>query len=811
MSMRRIREGTLTRPSGGVGARAPSPQVHVRMQAWAASQPPTAPARSRAQGIRAGVLARLANRRAPRARRRLARMRPRVARTIVRLRNWLAANTFQPAWLPKGLRRPELGYVVAALMQVAAVSVDLQLVRAHPTFQVAGLLVVLVVVLVALSWGAGPSLLATLLGAMLLQISVLQSHLSRPTGTRVGAIELLLMTLTGLVVSVVASQTEHARRKAVAEAAAAETQRHVAEELTSQLTATFEAMADGVVIYDAAGRILRMNPAMRELLALDSFPGYASLPLEERHALMVLPDAAGQSRGTKATPVTDILEGSVLKGATVQELALRALDGRTVRITMSGAPVRDAMGRVMGAVGILRDVSERSRLEQHAHDVLEVLLQMAETLVHAPDPLEWTITDSQADTRVVARRMAELTRSMLGCQPIAVIAVDPKTEIQEPVAAIGMSADDERDWGKLMQGRRLGASFDARTLARLRSGDVLVMELTEAASRRWAGSARALLAPMRIGERLVGYIGYTYGGKEHVYTPEEIALAGAVAKLTALALERGRLLRERAAEHAHALALAQANRRMDEFLAIASHEIKTPLTAIKANAQLLARRLNSSTERVEHAELVAMARQLLDRVERQSGRLQRLVQDLLDSSRGSSGELELRTGPCDLAELVRGAVREQMDIAPGREIALDAPPDDVQVPVVADADRIRQVVFNVLSNALKYSPEECLVRVALRVEGGEARVAVRDQGPGLPPWEHERVWERFYRARGVQVQSGSGVGLGLGLYISRTIVERHGGRVGVESSPGAGSTFWFTLPVAGRVRAGDEDGGVAGR
>jgi signal transduction histidine kinase len=122
-------------------------------------------------------------------------------------------------------------------------------------------------------------------------------------------------------------------------------------------------------------------------------------------------------------------------------------------------------------------------------------------------------------------------------------------------------------------------------------------------------------------------------------------------------------------------------------------------------------------------------------------------------------------------------------------------PAGLSVPLVADADRIGQVVTNYLTNALKYSPDACPVTIGLEVLPAQARVWVRDEGPGLPAAEQERIWERFYRANGSAQQDSSQGGLGLGLHISRIIVEQHHGQVGVESAPGRGSTFWFTLPV----------------
>ena len=118
------------------------------------------------------------------------------------------------------------------------------------------------------------------------------------------------------------------------------------------------------------------------------------------------------------------------------------------------------------------------------------------------------------------------------------------------------------------------------------------------------------------------------------------------------------------------------------------------------------------------------------------------------------------------------------------------------VPIIADAVRESQVVSNYLSNALKYSEADRPVEVRLEILASQARVSVRDEGAGLSREQQEHIWERFYRVPGVEVQNGSGVGLGLGLHISRTIIEEQGGHVGVESSPGEGSTFWFTLPLA---------------
>ncbi len=121
------------------------------------------------------------------------------------------------------------------------------------------------------------------------------------------------------------------------------------------------------------------------------------------------------------------------------------------------------------------------------------------------------------------------------------------------------------------------------------------------------------------------------------------------------------------------------------------------------------------------------------------------------------------------------------------------------MPVVADADRLGQVVTNLLTNALKYSPPDRPVNIDLAVDERQVCVTVRDEGSGLPREEQDRVWEPFHRVPGIEAQGGAKGSLGLGLYICKTIVELHGGRVGVESEEGKGSTFWFTLALAGAI------------
>jgi signal transduction histidine kinase len=290
-----------------------------------------------------------------------------------------------------------------------------------------------------------------------------------------------------------------------------------------------------------------------------------------------------------------------------------------------------------------------------------------------------------------------------------------------------------------------------------------------------------------------------------------LALVGCAISLLASRVAHARTEAEALAEELRE-SQRESVRRVDEFLGVASHELKTPLTTILANVQLAARKAQNLEKmmRARSLDLDALERMpaelamMLERTERQARRQERLVNDLLEMSRAQAGRLELDLTECDLVALVRDVADEQRLAHPTRHLTVSvASADEAGLLATADGHRIEQVLTNFLSNALKYSPEDAPVTVMVGseqdIEGRRwARVSVSDQGPGLSTAEQAQVWDRFYRVPGLMVQSGSGIGLGLGLFISREIVKRHNGHIGVESTPGAGATFWFSVPLEQR-------------
>jgi signal transduction histidine kinase len=326
-----------------------------------------------------------------------------------------------------------------------------------------------------------------------------------------------------------------------------------------------------------------------------------------------------------------------------------------------------------------------------------------------------------------------------------------------------------------------------------------------------------LIAPMQLDEQLVGTLIIGKSGADVTYTPEEIALVKAIARLVVQVIERVRLTNEWMATRTNELALREANRRFDAFLSIASHELRTPLTTIRGNVQLALRRMeklrSQFPQQLARPDSYEQITRSLERVHeplmhaiQRTGVQDRMISDLLDASRIRADKLELVMHPVDLTELLREIVEDLRYLASDRQILLHLPATK-PVAIMADADRIGQVVNNYLTNALRYSAAERPVEISLEIiQGGTmACVAVRDQGSGIAPEDLEHIWERFYRAHDTAKQYDTGAGLGLGLYISRTIIEQHSGQVGVASAKDKGTTFWFTLPLAQSEQAFSEN------
>ncbi|PST82921.1 hypothetical protein C7T94_09820 [Pedobacter yulinensis] len=228
--------------------------------------------------------------------------------------------------------------------------------------------------------------------------------------------------------------------------------------------------------------------------------------------------------------------------------------------------------------------------------------------------------------------------------------------------------------------------------------------------------------------------------------------------------------------------LVQLQRQKDEFLGVASHELKTPVTSIKAYTQVLERILRGEGD-LRKADMVA-------KMDKQLDRLTGLINDLLDVNKIQSGRLRFNPEEFNFDSAIIQMLDELSLTMHGHKISIDYQADAL---VYADRERIRQVLTNLLNNAIKYSPASSEIRVSTTLAGHDVVLCVRDEGIGIAPEHTERIFEQFFRVAGDLQHTFPG--LGLGLYISAQIIRTEGGRMWVESTEGSGSSFFFSLPV----------------
>ncbi len=845
-----------------------------------------------------------------------------------RIRYGLRASTFTPEWLNAPWNQPLMGYLTAILTPAGAIILTLLLLNIIPTFAFQGMLMILVILGIALLWGTGPGLFATLWGTVLLNFIILQPRFFWTLSTLDDIFETCFFLAIGITISLVVSRIEHARSEAIIAhieieklVTQLETEKEALNQAqqqsavrTSEVEAILEAIADGIFFYDAQGNLLRTNAAAQTFNPLTRRPDYRTGPLPERFEFFLPRDEHGQPFETTNLPVSRVLQGETLSGSHTVDIYLRQPDETDILLNVSGAPVHDEEGKIRGAVVVTREMTERRHLEQRTHEALDALLAMTQLIGQGFEKTDDTEDEDREQTGLtaqeVAQRMAEFTRSFLGCQRLSISIVEPEAEIIRPLAVVGLTPEQEQQWWKEQQQQesRLVDSPDQSLVQHLLANEVVMFDFTQPPWNSYPnpyGIRTMVIAPMTIRKHLVGVLTLDYGGAEHQYTSEELALAGAVANLVATVIERDQLLRQRAEMLAHEmvlrirnkqmtelialahdaiivrtptstiiswnhgaerlygwteqeaigrvshellqtvfphsrevtdnllalhgqwegqikhtcrngaqvivesrqilvrdesgllsaileinrditkrertqrereearaneLALREANRRMDEFLGIVSHELRTPLTTIKGNVQLARLRLRSGLREVPAdcdmlRSTLEEIQTMLSRSERQVNVQNRMVSDLLDISRLEADKLELRLAPYDLATIVRETVEDQRSITPTRTIHLELE-DEEAAPVIADTERVGQVLSNYLTNAMKFSPANCPVHVQLKKDDNIVRVSVSDEGVGLTPSQQERIWELFYQVPGIKRQRGSSVGLGLGLYAS---------------------------------------------
>lgn len=309
-------------------------------------------------------------------------------------------------------------------------------------------------------------------------------------------------------------------------------------------------------------------------------------------------------------------------------------------------------------------------------------------------------------------------------------------------------------------------SIDKESVIKLPNGEKIWNILTELGFTSYMG------IPLKIRDKVRGAITFSSTKRERIYTREDVQFAEEIARRIAYAIENATLYH----------AAQKAIELRDEFISVASHELKTPLTSLKLYLQVLQKQLEKNNSDTYNRPMQKMNEQI--------DRLTQLINDLLHVSKLQHGKLEFTLEEVDLNELIKDAIEIIQSTDIHHRIIFHG---RITKKIIIDKHRISQVITNLLSNAIKYSPEADKVVITLQEKNNEVRIAVQDFGIGIDKIHLKKIFQQFYRVDNSYEKSYPG--LGLGLYIAYEIVQRHGGTMQVTSKKNVGSTFSFTLPI----------------
>lgn len=461
------------------------------------------------------------------------------------------------------------------------------------------------------------------------------------------------------------------------------------------------------------------------------------------------------------TTASNVALSRAFGGEPLRELELSVNEpGRPPRVLLvDGGPIDDADGNRLGAVVATHDVTERRRAERFA----ECEVVVARVLSHATSAEDVGPAVLGSVGGILGWRHAELW-----------LAHDIGSGLR-PVATWTQHGHDLRSFvPATIEARQglAGAAWHSSEPIWMNEGEG--PELINPSAMAEHGLRLAVAIPVRSAERALGVLTF------FADSPEERDDA-LLALLAGVAAHVGQFIERRRAEE---LAV-ELGRTKDEFIALVGHELRTPLTSVSAYTDLLL--TDTELSSAERQEFLAI-------IHRNAEVLRAIIDDLLDLAGLESGYVTMRTAPVDFATIVHDSVAAARPAAEAKSVTITLRSDVSSAPLVGDADRLRQAIDHLITNAVTYTLEGGTVAVHLAYDGLAYEVTVADTGIGIPPAEREQLFQRFFRASNTRSRGIPGTGLGLS--ISRTIVERHAGAITLRDHAGPGTTFQVRLPAA---------------
>lgn len=572
------------------------------------------------------------------------------------------------------------------------------------------------------------------------------------------------------------------------------TDRKRAEEASLRLAAIVRSSEEAIIGKDLDGIITAWNPAAERLF------GFTAQEAIGHSIRMIVP-------ADRQAEEDDVLS-RLRRGETIEHFETVRIrkDGTPINIALTVSPIKDADGRIVGASKIARDIEERIRAEAERTRLL-IAEQAARAQAESAERRATVLSESSAvlssslDSSTTLRTVARLVVPRFADWCIVDLVTRENALERVAVSAAGPDAE-----ALLLELQRYAPDWTSSQPAAqaLRSRKTVAMpEVTEEtlvstardeqhlAIMRRLRPCSALAVPMATRQRIVGAITLVRTTPGHQYDAADIAMAEELARRAALAVDNATLYGE--AEEARAQAEG-ANRAKDEFLAVVSHELRTPMNAVYGWARMLQMgQIDSGT-----------TPRALDAIVRNAHVQLQLIDDLLDVSRIISGKMRLDIRPVDLHRVLESALDAVRPAANAKGLRLQSLLDPSAGPLNGDPDRLQQVVWNLLMNAVKFTPKDGRIQLALQRVGSHLEIVVSDTGAGIRRELLPVIFDRFKQGESGSTRNQGGLGIGLALV--RHLVELHGGSVTAESAgEGQGATFRVKLPiVATLIEAKDE-------
>lgn len=557
-------------------------------------------------------------------------------------------------------------------------------------------------------------------------------------------------------------------RQRLAEVEALQQEHDRIEQVLSSQPTILDAVDQAVVVTQLDGRIVYWNLCAQELF------GWSAAEVLGRNVIDVTPSTMSRAQ---AIEIMELLrQGQKWSG----EFEVQRRDGSAFPALVTNAPVHDAQNNLIGIIGFSVDLTEHKELQAKLREETETV----ETINRIGQLLSAEL-DLQRLVQIVTDAATDLTGAQFGAFFYNVI--DDRGESYTLYTLSGVPYEAFGNFPMPRNTDIFGPTFRGEGIIRL---DNVQLDPRYGQNAPYHGmppghlpvvSYLAVPVILRSGEILGGlFFGHSEPG---IFTARAERIAVGLAAQTAIAMDNARLYRQ----------AQQAIRTRDEFLSLAAHELKTPITSILGYVQVLQRRAGQegiASERNERA---------LQTIAQQAKRLNQLIISLFDLSRLQIGQLAIERTVVDLQALVERIVDEMQPTIERHTLAFTAGHFDQAPIVLGDPLRLEQVVQNLLHNAVKYSPNGGVIDVRITLSDEDSQhprhvcIDIADGGIGIPEESLPFVFRRFFRAKNVEKTQISGVGVGL--YVAKEVVTLHGGTIDVESTEGVGSTFHVCLPL----------------